>query len=309
MRSYVLDRRLRPVPIGVTGELHLGGQGLARGYLGRPDLTAEKFIPHPFAQLSGKAGERLYRTGDIVRLLPDGMLEFVGRVDDQVKIRGFRIELGEIETTLARHPQVGEAVVMTREDAPGEKHLVAYVSAKAEPGPAPEELTAFLAQELPAYMVPGAVLVLPSMPTNAHGKVDRRALAGIAPGPPRSRQETYVAPGSGLEERIAAVWREIFGIEQVGVHDNFFDLGGNSLLIVKLHSRLQKALGRSFPLVDLFKHPTVAALAGSLGAAGTEAPSLDRARARTETRRESMKHLQELRDRRRKAEKGSTRKP
>jgi amino acid adenylation domain-containing protein len=309
VRAYVLDRRLRPVPIGVTGELHLGGQGLARGYLGRPDLTAEKFIPHPFAQLSGKAGERLYRTGDIVRLLPDGMLEFVGRVDDQVKIRGFRIELGEIETTLARHPQVGEAVVMTREDAPGEKHLVAYVSAKAEPAPAPEDLTAFLAQELPAYMVPGAVLVLPSMPTNAHGKVDRRALAGIAPGPPRSRQETYVAPGSGLEERIAAVWREIFGIEQVGVHDNFFDLGGNSLLIVKLHSRLQKALGRSFPLVDLFKHPTVAALAGSLGATGTEAPSLDRARARTDTRRESMKQLQELRDRRRKAEKGSTRKP
>ncbi|HKV09854.1 MAG TPA: phosphopantetheine-binding protein [Thermoanaerobaculia bacterium] len=139
--------------------------------------------------------------------------------------------------------------------------------------------------------------------------MDRRALAGIAPGPPRSRRETYVAPQSELEERIAAVWREIFGLEQVGVHDNFFDLGGNSLLIVKLHSRLQKALGRDFPLVDLFKHPTVAALARSLGAVRTEKPSLDRARARTETRRESMKQLQELRDRRRKAEKGTVRKP
>ncbi|HSK77096.1 MAG TPA: amino acid adenylation domain-containing protein [Thermoanaerobaculia bacterium] len=309
VRAYVLDRGLRPVPIGVTGELHLGGQGLARGYLARPDLTAEKFIPNPFAHLADKAGERLYRTGDLVRLLPDGMLEFVGRVDDQVKIRGFRIELGEIETTLARHPNVGEAVVMAREDAPGEKHLVAYVAARAEPAPSPQELAAFLARQLPAYMVPGAFLVLPSMPTNAHGKVDRRALAGIAPGPPRSRRDPYVAPQSELESRIAAVWREIFGLEQVGVHDNFFDLGGNSLLIVKLHSRLQKALGRDFPLVDLFKHPTVAALASSLGAVRTEKPSLDRARARTDTRRESMKQLQELRDRRRKAEKGTVRKP
>ncbi|HSN89205.1 MAG TPA: amino acid adenylation domain-containing protein, partial [Thermoanaerobaculia bacterium] len=199
VRAYVLDRRLRPVPIGVTGELHLGGQGLARGYLGRPDLTAEKFIPNPFAHLADKTGERLYRTGDLVRLLPDGMLEFVGRVDDQVKIRGFRIELGEIETTLARHPDVGEAVVMAREDAPGEKHLVAYVAARAEPAPSPQELAVFLARQLPAYMVPGALLVLPSMPTNAHGKVDRRALAGIAPGPPRSRRDPYVAPQSELE--------------------------------------------------------------------------------------------------------------
>jgi amino acid adenylation domain-containing protein len=303
VRAHVLDRSLKPVPIGVTGELLLGGRGVGRGYLDRPDLTAEKFIPNPFAQLAGKAGERLYRTGDLVRFLPDGQLEFVGRVDDQVKIRGFRIELGEIEAALARHPWVGEAVVMAREGAPGEKYLVAYASATADPAPSPEELRAYLAGQLPAYMIPGVLLVLPSMPMNAHGKVDRRALAEIVPGPEEGRREAYVAPRGELEESIAAVWRDLFGLDRVGIHDNFFDLGGNSLLIVKLHSRLQKALGREFPLVELFKHPTISALAGGLGAGAPEKPSLDRARVRTETRRESMRQLQQLRDQRRERKK------
>jgi amino acid adenylation domain-containing protein len=302
-RCYVLDRDLRLVPIGVTGELFVGGLSLARGYLDRPGLTAERFIPNPYAGLWGQAGERLYRTGDLVRLLPDGLLAIVGRADGQVKIRGYRIEPGEIEATLARHPGVGQAAVLTREDVPGDVRLVAYVAIKeeTEPAPEPEALREYLAERLPSYMVPAAVQVLPALPVSAQGKVDRQALGRLTLDAPRERP-AWAAPQNDLEERIAAVWRDLFGLADpagLGVDDNFFDSGGNSLLLVRLHSRLQTALERNFPLVEIFKHPTIRSLAASLGAGQPVKPSLDKARARTDNRRESMRQLQQLRDQRR----------
>jgi amino acid adenylation domain-containing protein len=313
VRAYVLDRGLRPVPIGVTGELFVGGLGLARGYLDRPDLTAERFVPNPVSGVWGWPGERLYRTGDLVRLLPGGLLEFVGRADGQVKIRGYRIEPGEIEETLAGHPRVGQAVVLTREDVPGEARLVAYVSSLSnkagEQAPEPAELREYLAERLPSYMVPATLLVLPALPVSAPGKVDRHALARLAPSSglssgtnARRERPAWAAPQNELEERIAVVWRELFGLadpDALGVDDNFFDSGGTSLLLVKLHSRLQKALERSFPLVEIFKHPTIRTLAASLGAEQPAKPTLEKARARTDARRESMRQLQQLRDQRR----------
>jgi acyl carrier protein len=300
-RGYVLDRALRPVPIGVTGELLIGGLSLARGYMDRPALTAEKFVPNPYAGMWGRPGERLYRTGDLVRLLPGGLLEFVGRADGQMKIRGYRIELGEIEATLAGHAGVGQAVVLAREDAAGDVRLVAYVAAKSEPAPEPAALRDYLKERLPSYMMPQAVHVLPEMPVSAQGKVDRLALARLTPAVHRERT-AWAAPQNEMEERIAAVWRELFGLEDsngLGVDDNFFDSGGSSLLLVKLHSRLQKALERTFPLVEIFKHPTIRTLAASLEAGQPAKPSLDKARARTDTRRESMRQMQQLREQRR----------
>ncbi|HEX2642239.1 MAG TPA: amino acid adenylation domain-containing protein, partial [Thermoanaerobaculia bacterium] len=306
VHAYVVDRWMQPVPVGVSGELLIGGVSLARGYLRRPDLTADRFIPNPFAPVGGEPGDRLYRTGDLVRSLPNGMLEFLGRLDDQVKVRGFRIELGEIEAVLSRHGGVREAVVLARDDGAGggggDKRLVAYVSTQGEPGPTVAELREFLERHLPAYMVPSALLVLPALPMNVHGKVDRKALPDprVVQAPQRAE---YVAPAGELEEKIAEAWRELFGLDQVGVHDNFFDSGGNSLLIVKLHSRLQKVLGREFPLVEIFQHPTISALAASLGAGAAGEPQKPsvavQARARTDTRRESMRQLQERRGQRR----------
>jgi amino acid adenylation domain-containing protein len=309
-RAYVLDRWLQPVPIGTVGELCFGGISLARGYLDRPALTASRFIPNPFAGLGAGAGERVYRTGDLVRLRPDSLLEFVGRTDHQVKIRGYRIELGEIEATLASHPGVGEVVVMTREDAPGEVRLVAFVAGRGgreETVLTVAELRSFLEERLPAYMIPPTFQVLPALPVNSQGKVDRGALARLTPRVQRERS-AFAAPRNELEATIAAVWREVFGLgegepageaDTVGIHDNFFDAGGSSLSLVKLHSRLQKALERTFPLVELFKHPTIAALAASLGTEAPAKPTVDQARARTDTRRESMRQLQQLREQRR----------
>jgi amino acid adenylation domain-containing protein len=300
-RGYVLDRELRPVPIGVTGEMLVGGLGLARGYLDRPALTAEKFVPNPYAGMWGRPGERLYRTGDLVRLLPGGLLELVGRADGQMKLRGYRIEPGEIEATLAGHPGVGQVVVLAREDASGDVRLVAYAAAKGEPAPAPAALRDYLAERLPSYMVPQTVHVLPEMPVSAQGKVDRLALARLTPEVRRERT-AWAAPQNEVEQRIAAVWRELFGLDDpdgIGVDDNFFDSGGSSLLLVKLHSRLQKALERTFPLVEIFKHPTIRTLAASLEAGQPARPSLDKARTRTDTRRESMRQMQQLREQRR----------
>jgi acyl carrier protein len=306
VRAYVLDRDLRPVPVGVVGELCLGGIGVSRGYLGRPELTAKRFIPNPHARIWGEPGERLYRTGDLVRLLPDGLLEFIGRTDHQVKIRGYRIELGEIEAVLAAHPGLGEVVALTRQEPSGDVRLVAYAAVKGEVAPTPAELRTWLEERLPAYMVPADLQLLPALPVNAQGKVDRRALESLAPRSSRpGGRAAFAAPRDEVEASIAQVWREVFGLGDaegagaIGIHDNFFDAGGNSLLLVKLHSRLQKALGRNFPLVEMFKHPTIAALAASLGADAPAQPSLDKARARTETRRESMRQLQQLREQRR----------
>jgi len=258
-RIYILNNALRPLPIGVAGHLHIGGVSLARGYLNRPELTAEKFIPDPF---SAEPGARMYKTGDLARYLPDGNIEFLGRVDHQVKIRGFRIELGEIEAALGQHPAVREAVVLAREDAPGEKRLVAYVVAEA----AADELRRFLKDKLPDPMVPAVFVLLDTLPLLSNGKIDRRAL----PAPDRTRPEldkAFLAPRTPVEELLAEIWAQLLDLERVGVHDNFFDLGGHSLLATQAVSRMREAFQMEIPLRLLFEIPTVAGLAESIDAA------------------------------------------
>jgi amino acid adenylation domain-containing protein len=260
----ILDRWLQPVPPGVPGELHIGGAGVARGYLHRPDLTAERFVPDPAAR---ERGARLYRTGDLARALPDGRIEFLGRDDNQVKIRGYRIELGEVEAALARHPSVREAVALARGDGPAGRRLAAYAVLTA-PAPTAEELRAFLAERLPAYMVPADVLVLESLPLTANGKVDRRALARMAPAA-SGAAEGFVAPQGPVEEILAEIWAEVLGgrVERVGAHDDFFALGGHSLLATQVVSRVREAFGVEIPVRALFEAPTVARLAARIGAA------------------------------------------
>ncbi|MCY2962054.1 MAG: amino acid adenylation domain-containing protein, partial [Planctomycetota bacterium] len=259
--AYVLDDRRQLVPIGVAGELLLGGAGLARGYLNRPELTAEKFVVDPF---SDQPGGRLYRTGDLVRWRADGNLEFLGRMDHQVKLRGFRIELGEIEATLARYPGVKQAVVVLREDRPGDKRLVAYVvieSAAASFNTA--ELRGHVLRALPEYMVPSAFVVLNALPLNPNGKIDRKAL----PAPEVEAVESgdaLVAPSTPVEELLAEIWEKVLGRERVGIHDNFFELGGHSLLAIKLIVRLRDAFGVDLPVRALFDAPTVARLAAAI---------------------------------------------
>ncbi len=257
---YILDPHLRPVPIGVPGEILIGGEGVARGYLNRPELTEEKFIRHPF---SADARARLYRTGDLGRFGADGTIEFLGRLDHQVKIRGHRIELSEIELALSRHAAVREMVVVAREDSPGDKRLVAYVVAASNTKPTASELRRFAQATLPEAMIPSAFVFLDALPLTPNGKVNRVAL----PVPEGRRPEldtAYLAPRSRIEKTIAKVWRELLGVEQAGLHDNFFDLGGNSLLVVQAQARLGEALGRTLPVVKLFQYPTINALAGFL---------------------------------------------
>ncbi|HXO22566.1 MAG TPA: amino acid adenylation domain-containing protein [Thermoanaerobaculia bacterium] len=261
-RAYVLDREQRPQPVGVPGELCLGGRGLARGYLDRPDLTARSFLPDPCSQT---AGERLYRTGDLARFLPDGRLEFVGRLDHQVKLRGFRIELGEIEARLLAHPAVRESVVLAREDAPGEKRLVAYVVARSgDLATTASNLHAHLREALPDYMLPAAFVALDALPRTPNGKVDRKAL----PPPERERDETgYVAPRGPVEELLAGIWSEVLRAERIGARDSFFDLGGHSLLALQVVSRLRERCGLEVPVRALFEAPTLAGLARWIAAA------------------------------------------
>ncbi|HVS00840.1 MAG TPA: amino acid adenylation domain-containing protein, partial [Thermoanaerobaculia bacterium] len=256
-RAYVLDARGGLAPVGVPGELYLGGEGLARGYLGRPELTGERFVPDPFG-----SGERLYRTGDLVRRRADGALDFLGRLDHQVKIRGFRIELGEVEAALLRHPGVREAVAVAREDTPGDKRLVAYVA--LEPGVEPGELRGWLARTLPEAMLPSAWVVLPALPLTPNGKVDRKAL----PAPERSEASAFTAPHSPTEELLAGIWAEVLGVERVGLQDNFFELGGHSLLAARVVSRVRSVLGVELPLRALFQQPTLGGLAGLIGREG-----------------------------------------
>ncbi|MDQ1026939.1 amino acid adenylation domain-containing protein [Streptomyces umbrinus] len=254
LRVYLLDGNGDLTPVGVPGEIHVGGPGVARGYLNRPELTAERFVPDPY----GPAGSRLYKSGDLARRLPDGGLEFLGRIDDQVKIRGFRIELGEIETALAAHPQVRDAVVLVREDAPGDKRLVAYVTPASDTAPVPGDLRSHLAGQLPEYMVPAAFVALDALPLTTNGKLDKRALP--APGQEALGTSGHVAPRTVTEQRIAEVWADVLGLEQVGVEDGFFDLGGHSIRAVALVGRL-RAIGFDLAVRDVFEYRTVARIA------------------------------------------------
>jgi amino acid adenylation domain-containing protein len=255
--AYILDRYLQPVPIGVPGELHIGGVGVARGYLNRPELTAEKFIPDPFRKTPGG---HLYKTGDLARYLPDGNIEYLGRLDHQVKIRGFRIELGEIEAVLAQHPAVRESTVLAHEDSSGDKRLDAYFVPLNGSAPGNDELRRFLQTRLPEPMLPSAFIALDALPLTPNGKIDRRAL----PAPDNNRpllEKEYVAPRTPVEEALAAIWAEVLNLDRVGVHDNFFDLGGHSLLATQLVSRVRAALQVDLPLRELFEAPTLAEFA------------------------------------------------
>jgi len=251
---YILDGQMQPVPIGVAGELYTGGDGLAQGYFNRPDLTAEKFVPNPF----GETGSMLYRTGDLVRRLPNGNIEFLGRLDNQVKIRGFRIELGEIEAELGRHPHVSDTVVTVREAKPGDKRIVAYVVLDQLLSVTSRELRYFLKAKLPEYMLPSAFVLLQTLPLTHNGKVDYRALPD--PTDLLGVDAEYVAPRNEQEEKLAAIFAEILGLNQVGIHDHFFDNGGHSLLATRVTSRVRQVFGIELPLRSLFEAPTVASL-------------------------------------------------
>lgn len=272
---YLLDNHLQLVPVGVPGELHIGGDGLARGYLNRPDLTAEKFIPSPFSELPG---ERLYKTGDLARYLPDGNIEFLGRMDHQVKVRGFRIELGEIEAVLAQYPAVQEAVVIAWKQMSGDKQLVAYLVPDETHPPMTSELRRSLQEKLPNYMVPATFVMLEALPLNPNGKVDRRALP--APDAIGSKLESaFVAPRIDTEALLADIWSKVLGIEQIGIYDSFFDLGGHSLLATQIVARIRKTLQTDLPLRTLFDHPNIAGLAVQVRAfreaqQGLQAPSV-----------------------------------
>ncbi|SEC47099.1 non-ribosomal peptide synthase domain TIGR01720/amino acid adenylation domain-containing protein [Amycolatopsis tolypomycina] len=260
MRAYVLDAELRPLPAGAPGELCLAGAGLARGYLGRPGLTAERFVPDPF----GAPGERMYRTGDVVRRGADGELVFLGRSDDQVKLRGFRIELAEVEAVLATHPAVAQAVASVHPDPAGTRRLVAHVV--LERAADPDELRAHAAAALPEYMVPAVVLVLAALPLNRNGKVDRRALP--VPDGPVPSQRPYVEPSTPAQRAVAGIWQRLLGVERVGAKDNFFELGGDSILSIRLVSRLLAECGVSLSPRAVFAHPTVSRLAAAIETVG-----------------------------------------
>jgi aryl carrier-like protein len=230
---YILDPLGEPVPVGVPGELYIGGAGVARGYWNRPELTAERFIASPFVD-----GDRLYKTGDVARYLADGNIEFLGRNDFQVKIRGFRVELGEIESRLSQHPTISESAVLAREDVPGEKQLVAYYTRSgAESEISAESLRAHLQETLPDYMVPAAYVMLETFPLTPNGKLDRKALP--APDSTSYTKREYESPRSGIESTIALIWADLLKVERISRHDNFFELGGHSLLIVKLIARMR----------------------------------------------------------------------
>jgi hypothetical protein len=262
-QAYVLDDWMQLVPPGVVGQLYLGGTGLARGYLNRPGLTAESFVPDPFG---GSAGARLYRTGDLVQWAPDGTLLFLGRADHQVKIRGFRIELGEIEAVLQSHPEVERAVVVAREDGSGQKRLTAYVVVRNQHHENGRWLRDYVKGKLPEHMSPFQYVLLDCMPLTENGKVNRNAL----PDPQPDTAILYVSPRTAMQQLIAGIWKDALRLERVGLDDNFFDLGGHSLLVARVRFLLSEQLGRKVALLDFFTYPTVRLLAQHLE--GTVAP-------------------------------------
>jgi len=229
----------------VAGELHIGGVGLGRGYVGRPELTAERFIPNPF---SAETGSRLYRTGDLARYMADGNIDFLGRMDRQIKVPGVRIELGEIEAVLSSHPEITDSVVVVQQDKQGEKRLVSYVVGKHRPED--NELRSYLRERLPEHMVPQAFVSLPALPLTPKGEIDRRAL--------------HVPPRNEVERVITKIWEDVLGVERIGIHDNFFDLGGHSLLAVHIHRKITTALQCELSIIEMFRYPTVDSLAAFL---------------------------------------------
>jgi acyl-CoA synthetase (AMP-forming)/AMP-acid ligase II len=281
---FVMDRHGELVAVGVPGELWIGGASLARGYRNAPELTAERFVPHPF-----KAGARVYKSGDLVRYLPDGNLEFLGRSDEQIKIRGFRIEPGEIESVLAREPNVQTACVLVRADTPeGEPLLVAYLVAKPEAALDVALLRAQAREKLPAYMVPSHFVVVEAFPLTANGKIDRARLP-LPATERRDGDERHAAPRTQLEEWIASIWRQELHLDAVGIDENFFDVGGTSLTLVRIQRQLEEKLPEPLPVVDLFRYPTIRSLAAHLDNRDGQQTSVEKARERAATRRKRVR--------------------
>ena len=256
VQIFLLDSNLKPVPIGVPGEIFIGGAGVARGYCNRPGVTAEKFIPDPFSR---KPGAHLYQTGDLARYLPDGNIDFLGRLDQQIKIRGFRIELGEIESVLGLHQAVRENVAIAREDTPHEIRLVSYVVLNPGQVLTGMDLRGFLKEKLPAFMIPSKFVLLEKLPFTPNGKIDRRAL----PKPNDDFPENDVPdilPRTDVEKKIGSIWKEVLNLEKVGLMDNFFDLGGHSLLVIQVRTRLEKFFGKKISMMEMFQYPTISTL-------------------------------------------------
>jgi acyl-CoA synthetase (AMP-forming)/AMP-acid ligase II len=289
---FVLDAAGALVPPGEEGELVIGGKGVARGYHDRSALTRERFVPHPF-----RPNERVYRTGDLARFGADGVLQFRGRIDQQVKVRGYRIEIGEIEARLGEHSAVRECVVVAREDTPGDKRLVGYLVPRGK-APAPVELRAYLLEWLPEYMVPSVFVFLPALPQTPNKKVNRKAL----PKPERERTSARppsaaAAPQSSAEELVAGIWREVLSMDEVGANDNFFDLGGHSLLTIQVLGKLKAKVARPLSLVDLFRFPTIRSLAAYLDSEDAPPQSLGESAARGAERQRIRRAMAERRRR------------
>ncbi len=294
---YILDSNLQPVPVGVAGELFIGGDGVVRGYLKRPDLTAERFIKHPF---NDKPGTRLYRTGDLAGYRSDGNIEFLGRIDHQVKIRGHRIELGEIETLLEQHPAVREAVVVAREETPNDKRLVAYMIPNQNQKVSSSELRDYMKQKLPEFMIPSRVVPLDAFPLTPNRKIDRKALP--TPGQVQIESEiAYVPPKNELEQTIADIWQGLLNVPKVGINDNFFDLGGHSVLILQTLHRLREVINRELSIVDMFRFPTIQTLTEYLsqGSGNGDQTSVQKSADRARARREAIMRRRQGRQRRR----------
>ncbi len=292
VEMYVLDTEQQPVPTGVIGELYIGGTGVGRGYHKQPALTAERFIPHPYSR---SGGERLYRTGDMARYRADGNIEFLGRVDDQIKIRGFRIEVGEVEAVLAQYEGVRESIVVAREDGRGGHRLVAYVVGD-NGGLKSEELRSYLKQRLLEYMVPSSFVMMEALPRTPNGKIDRRTLPDTDDAHVEAN-ELYIAPRSALERAIANIWQEVLKVEKVGINDNFFGLGGHSMLLVHTQSKVTEALRMKVSMMEMFKYPTIGSLAEHLSRKHDSTPAAPLPRTQAETRIEAMNRQRQLRQR------------
>lgn len=266
--SYPAAGSVQPVPVGIPGEVHIGGDGLARGYLNRPELTNSRFIPDPF---SDRPNARLYKTGDLARFRPDGSLEFMGRMDHQVKLRGFRIELGEIEAVLSRYPLIKQGVVVVREDIPGDQRLVAYFTTKGDTLPTNQVMRQFLKEQLPDYMVPSTFVKLETLPLTPNGKVDRRALPTPDSSLANDSSQNFVAPRDAMERQLVEIWQEVLQVQPIGIHDSFFELGGHSLSAVRAWAKVEEVFGKNLPITTLLQSPTIAELSPVLQAAGREA--------------------------------------